>query len=219
MRVFLYLFFCLSLISKSQSSKPNIIYILVDDVGWADFNYNVNGNTSIPTPNIDRLAAQGIKLKSHYVQPTCTPSRASLLTGRYATNTGLNFAMFPGSVVGLPDDMVTMPQLLRKAGYNAQMVGKWHLGESQWKQTPVGKGFESHFGSLLWDVDSFEKTLWKSPTQYLGIDQIRAFENGSYEHQVSRKHMTHILTEEAINVMENHSKVGSILYDLQFFMN
>ena len=207
MRVFLYLFFCLSLISKSQSSKPNIIYILVDDVGWADFNYNVNGNTSIPTPNIDRLAAQGIKLKSHYVQPTCTPSRASLLTGRYATNTGLNFAMFPGSVVGLPDDMATMPQLLRKAGYNAHMVGKWHVGNGQWKQTPVGKGFESHVGSLLWDLDSYDKSIWRTPTQIIGLDWIEAYENGTYKHEINNKHATHIITEESIKRMEEHDKV------------
>ena len=83
-----------------SKKQPNIIFILVDDVGWADFSYNVNGNTSISTPNIDRIAKKGIKLKRHYAQPTCTPSRASLLTGRYAANTGLNFAMFPGSPVG-----------------------------------------------------------------------------------------------------------------------
>ena len=69
---------------KDSTGGPNIIYILVDDVGWADFSYNVEGviNSTIPTPNIDRLAKEGIRLKRHYVQPTCTPSRASLLTGR-----------------------------------------------------------------------------------------------------------------------------------------
>ena len=106
------------------STGPNIVFILIDDVGWADFNYNIDGKSAIPTPNIDRLAGEGLKLKSHYVQPTCTPSRAALMTGRYAVNTGLPFAIFPGSVAGLPEDMPTMPQLLRQAGYAAHMVGK-----------------------------------------------------------------------------------------------
>ena len=115
------------------TSAPNIIFILFDDVGWADFNYNVE-SSSIPTPNLDSLANGGLKLKNHYVHSSCTPSRAALLTGRYASNTGLPCAMFPGSVAGLPDSMPTMPQLLRKSGYHAHMVGKWHIGHSQWKQ-------------------------------------------------------------------------------------
>ena len=60
-------------ISCAELAKPNLIFILIDDVGWADFNYNVGGNSAIPTPNIDRLAGDGLKFKSHYVHPTCTP--------------------------------------------------------------------------------------------------------------------------------------------------
>ena len=91
-----------------ESKGPNIVFILVDDVGWADFNYNVVGHSTIPTPNIDRLAESGLKIKNHYVQASCTPSRAALMTGRYASNTGLAFAMFPGSVAGLPDESSAM---------------------------------------------------------------------------------------------------------------
>merc|ERR1712215_603714 len=154
-------------VMSSDFSKPNIIYILVDDVGWADFNYNIDGQSPIPTPNIDKLAGEGLKLKSHYVHSTCTPSRAALMTGRYASNTGLPFAMFPGSVAGLPDDMATMPQLLRHAGYSAHMVGKWHIGHAQWKQTPVGRGFESHTGSFMWDLESYSKLMWRNPIDIL----------------------------------------------------
>ncbi|XP_066925705.1 arylsulfatase I-like [Clytia hemisphaerica] len=185
---------------------PNIVYILLDDVGWADFGYNVNGNTSIPTPNIDRIAGEGIKLKSHYVQPTCTPSRASLLTGRYARNTGLTFAMFPGSVAGIPDEMPTMPQLLRKVGYSAHMVGKWHLGHAQWKQTPVGKGFETHTGSFLWDLDSYDKSMWQDHLNFYGLDWIEAHENGTYKHQLNTTHATKMITDTAIERMHQHKQ-------------
>ena len=198
------LFFILHLLSGSQASGPNIVFILVDDVGWADFSYNVDGNATIPTPNIDQIAGEGIKLKSHYVQPTCTPSRASLLTGRYARNTGLTFAMFPGSLVGLPEDMPTMPQLLRKAGYSAHMIGKWHLGHAQWKQTPVGRGFETHTGSFLWDLDSYDKSMWQDVFKFYGLDWIEAHENGTYRHKLNKKHATKLITEEAIKKMEEH---------------
>ena len=152
----------LALLISTTHASPNIIFVLVDDVGWADFGYNTNkpSATAIPTPNLDRLAGQGVKLKSHYVHSSCTPSRASLMTGRYASNVGLPYALVPGSVGGIPDSMATIPQLIRKAGYSAHMVGKWHIGDAQWKQSPVGKGFESHVGSLLWGLDSYSKQIW-----------------------------------------------------------
>ena len=65
--------------------------------------------------------------------------------------------MFPGSVAGLPAEVATMPELLRQAGYSAHMVGKWHLGYSQWSQTPVGRGFQSHVGGFMWDLESYTK--------------------------------------------------------------
>ena len=176
----------------------------MDDVGWADFNYNVEGSSSIPTPNLDRLAGEGLKLKSHYVHPTCTPSRAALLTGRYAANTGLPFATFPGSVAGLPDNMATMPRLLRQSGYSAHMVGKWHLGHAQWKQGPVGRGFESHTGSFMWDLESYTKLMWRTPFTIMGADWGKSYENGSYAHMAEPRHATIAITDEAITRMEEH---------------
>uniref|UniRef100_A0A7M5WS83 Sulfatase N-terminal domain-containing protein n=2 Tax=Clytia hemisphaerica TaxID=252671 RepID=A0A7M5WS83_9CNID len=189
-----------------MAKGPNIVYILLDDVGWADFGYNVNGNTSIPTPYIDRIAGEGIKLKSHYVQPTCTPSRASLLTGRYARNTGLTFAMFPDSISGLPDEMPTMPQLLRKVGYSAHMVGKWHLGHAQWKQLPVRKGFESFTGSFMGDLDSYDKSVWLGYRKFQSLDWIEAHENGTYKHQLNMTHATKMITDTAIERMHQHKQ-------------
>ena len=145
------------LVWQVSCQSPNLVFVLVDDVGWSDLNYTSGGVSSIPTPHLDQLAAGGVRLSSHYVQPTCTPSRAALMTGRYAHNTGLPFAMFPGSVAGLPAEIPTMPELLREAGYSAHMVGKWHLGFSQWSQTPVGRGFQSHVGGFMWDLESYTK--------------------------------------------------------------
>jgi len=184
-------------------NPPNLVFVLVDDVGWADFSYNVEKG-AIPTPGLDKLAARGIQLKSHYVQPTCTPSRAALMTGRYAANTGLPFAMFPGSVAGLPQEMPTMPQLLRKAGYSAHMVGKWHLGHSKHSQGPVGRGFESHTGSFMWDLESYTKLMWRNPLQTIGADWVVEHENGTWVHKAEPRHATEAITEEAIVRMTEH---------------
>ena len=193
-----------SVLVCASVDQPNIVMVVLDDVGWADLSYNVGGEATIPTPNIDALAGAGVRLRSHYVHPTCTPSRAALMTGRYAHNTGLSFAMFPGSVAGLPPDMATLPQLLREAGYAAHMVGKWHLGHAQWAQTPVGRGFQSHVGSLMWDLESYTKQVWRGPLQSLGRDWGRYHENRSYEHFLEPRHATLALTDEAATRMTRH---------------
>lgn len=110
-------------VDTENNDPPNIVVVVVDDVGWADLSYTGQGN--IPTPNIDRLAESGTKLTNHFVHATCTPTRASLLTGLYSYKTGLSFAIVPGSPAGLDEDMVTMPRVFRDAGYRAQASGKW----------------------------------------------------------------------------------------------
>mgnify|MGYP001281310240 CR=1 FL=1 len=97
----------------------------------------------------------------YIVQSTCTPSRAALMTGRYSANTGLIFAMLPGSLAGLRMDQPTMPEVLGKQGYHAHMVGKWHLGHAQWQQTPVGRGFRSHVGSYMWSMEVWPCGGWQ----------------------------------------------------------
>lgn len=104
-------------------------------------------NPVIPTPNIDALAQKGVQLKQLYTHSLCTPSRAALLTGRYHINTGLTYVLTPGTPAGLPDNIATLPTVLKDVGnYSTSMVGKWHLGHCQRKQTPTGKGFESFTG-------------------------------------------------------------------------
>ena len=128
------------------------------------------------------------------------------MTGRYASNVGLPYALVPGSVGGIPDSLATIPQLIRRAGYSAHMVGKWHIGDAQWKQSPVGKGFESHVGSLLWGLDSYSKQIWFDPFNSMGIDWGKYYENGTYFHYSEPRHATIALTDEALAVMKNQDK-------------
>ena len=111
----------------TTTAKPSVILTLADDVGWADVSFTASLSAAgrVPaftTPALDALAARGVILSDHHAHSTCTPSRAALMTGRYASNTGLTFAMLPGSIAGLPRGMATLPRLLRQAGYRAHQV-------------------------------------------------------------------------------------------------
>jgi arylsulfatase len=124
--------------------RPNIVIIYADDLGYGDL--GCYGHPTIRTPNLDRMAAEGMKFTSWYsAAPVCTPSRAALLTGRYPVRSGLTQVLFPYSQGGIPDSEVTIPQLLKGSGYRTAMVGKWHLGHHP-QYLPTQHGFDSYFG-------------------------------------------------------------------------
>ena len=118
--------------------------VYADDLGYGDL--GCYGHPSIRTPNLDRLAAEGIRFTQFYsASPFCTPSRSALMTGRLPIRTGLNVVLFPDSTGGLQDGETTMAEMLRGRGYATACVGKWHLGH-QPKYLPPNHGFDSYFG-------------------------------------------------------------------------
>ena len=121
--------------------------ILFDDVGWGDFGcYGGGVAVGAPTPVIDALARRGLRLTSCYSEPSCSPSRGTLLTGRLPRRHGLQRPPMYGEPGGLQGE-VTLPQLLAEAGYATQAVGKWHLGENVESQ-PQNVGFDDFYGFL-----------------------------------------------------------------------
>jgi arylsulfatase A-like enzyme len=145
---------------RSRTGRaPNLLIVLMDDVGWGDFGcYGGGIMTGAPTPNIDRLAREGLLLTSCYSEPSCTPSRASLMTGRLPMRHGLLVPPMYGAPGGLQGE-VTMPELLSEAGYVTQAVGKWHMGENVESQ-PQNVGFDDFYGFLS---VSDMYTEWRDP--------------------------------------------------------
>jgi arylsulfatase len=124
--------------------SPNVIIVLTDDQGYADV--GVFGAQGFTTPNLDRLAAEGVRLTSFYVgAPTCSPSRAALLTGSYPVRVGMTDVLRPNSTFGLNPGEVTIADLLKSVGYATAAVGKWHLGDRP-IFLPTRQGFDEYFG-------------------------------------------------------------------------
>ncbi len=121
--------------------RPNILLLLADDLGVNDVGYN--GNPEARTPNIDELAASGMRFTRHYADTTCSPSRVSILTGRYAQRSGFRH---DGSKI--PDEYLTLAEYLKQQGYHTELTGKWHAGERFRSGWPLQKGFDHWFGFL-----------------------------------------------------------------------
>ncbi|MGH7178680.1 MAG: arylsulfatase B, partial [Tepidisphaeraceae bacterium] len=139
--------------AQQPGGKPNIVYIVADDMGWKDVGFH---GSDIKTPNIDRLAATGARLEQFYAQPMCTPSRACLMTGRYPFRYGLQTAVIlSGHTYGLPTDEWLLPQALKDAGYSTAIIGKWHLGHGDRKYWPRQRGFDYQYGPLIGEIDYF----------------------------------------------------------------
>src|SRR5688500_16589547 len=162
--------------ASAQPQKPNILFILADNVGYGDIGAYGGGELrGAPTPRIDQLATESLRLTQFLVEPSCTPSRAALMTGRYYIRYGLSRVADEGTDISLPAREVTMAEMLRDAGYSTAIFGKWHLGAQPYSQ-PQNKGFDEFYGippGDTWDVfgiirqgrqtKSLDLTLEKGP--------------------------------------------------------
>lgn len=184
----------------SAEEKPNIIVIIVDDMGYADVGFN--GCQDIPTPNIDSIAQNGVRFTNAYVShPFCAPTRAGILTGRYQQRFGFEYNPrfdFKDEISGLPEGEITLAQILRGAGYYCGLIGKWHLGAHE-KFHPLKKGFDEFFGFRGGGHDYFKShEKLDAPMYQLPL------EDGYGKWLPLKGYLTFLLAEEAVQFIKRN---------------
>jgi arylsulfatase A len=185
-----------SLTAQAQNHrKPNIVVILADDLGYGDI--GTFGATDIRTPNIDGLAANGIKLTSFYsTSPVCSPTRAALITGRYPRRLGIDHVFFPESFTGIPPEEVTIAEALKGNGYRTAIFGKWHLGHHR-QFLPLQNGFDEYYG-IPYSNDM------------MGVVYLRGNDVDSIK--VNQKYITQTYTKEAVRFIDQNKDKPFFLY-------
>jgi arylsulfatase A-like enzyme len=195
--------------------KPNIIVILADDLGYADVGFN--GCKDIPTPNIDRIAANGVKFTNGYVTySVCGPSRAGLLTGRYEQRFGYerNPQYRPHDPnMGLPKEENTLAESLKQVGYTSGIIGKWHQG-ADISNHPLNRGFDEFFGHLGGGHQYFPENLTIKDSYSVDDESssYRTWIMKNHEPVQTKKYLTDEFSEEAVRFVERHQKEHFFLY-------
>jgi len=201
---FLMLAVTITFTTTYAAERPHIIHIVADDLGWKDVGFN--GCTDIKTPNLDKLAAEGAKLMQFYVQPMCTPTRATLMTGRYPYRYGLQTAVIPSvSSYGLDTTEWLMPQCLKEVGYLTAIIGKWHLGHADKKYWPRQRGFDYQYGAMIGELDYFTHEEHGVLDWYRDNKPLR--EEG---------YTTELLGNDAVRLIESHDLATPLYLYLAF---
>jgi arylsulfatase len=206
MRLLLAFVFISLVVSAAETRPPNVVIILADDLGYADL--GCFGNTRIKTPNIDRMAAEGMKLTSFYVsQAVCSASRASLMTGCYANRVGMQGALNHTSKEGINPDELLMPEMCRAAGYATGAFGKWHLGTYP-MFNPLQNGFDEFLGiPYSNDNSKYHPSLAKEMPPLPFYDGLKIIETDPDQSQFTRR-----FTERAASFIERNKSRPFFLY-------
>lgn len=171
-------------VTEVPTKDINVLVIIADDAGWNDVSYN---GSEINTPNIDFLAKHGVQLQRFYANPTCSPSRVSLLTGMPSSRIGIVAPISERSKKTLPDSIVTLPQALKKQNYQTALFGKWHLGLDL-SNGPHAFGFDFSYGFLHGQIDQYTHKYKNGDASWYRNDKMIEEEG----------HTTDLVTKEAI---------------------
>jgi arylsulfatase A-like enzyme len=185
--------------APGSPDKPNIVIIIADDLGWNDVGYH---GSFIKTPNIDKLAQTGIRLYQHYAMATCTPTRVSLMTGRYPSRYGVTAPDY-GEVIDLGDP--TLASILSENGYFTAITGKWHMGSPPY--TPLKYGFRSSYGYFAGQIDPYTHE-YKTENE----EARRSSWHRNDEYLREEGHATDLITNEAVRVINGKHGQPFFLY-------
>jgi len=189
---------------KGLTGTPNIVVLFADDLGYGDL--GSFGHPTIRTTNLDKMAGEGIRLTSFYAAaPSCTPSRAALLTGRYPLRSGLPHVLMPESENGILESEITIAEALKEHGYRTKAIGKWHLGHAKEEFLPTSNGFDSYYG-LLYSNDMIKP--WVQTDKPLQLYR----DTEPIEHPVDQTTLTVRYTDEAVNFINTAKNEPFFLY-------
>lgn len=203
----------------AKAESPNIVVIFCDDLGYGDL--SCFGHPTIKTPNLDRMAAEGVRLTQFYsASPVCTPSRAALMTGRLPIRSGMcsdkRRVLFPNSGGGIPASEVTLAEGLKKQGYATACVGKWHLGHLP-QFLPTSNGFDSYFGipysndmDRVNDAPRGREPFWDPKVEYWNVPLMRDLE--IVERPADQTTITRRYAEEAAAFIKKNRGEKFFLY-------
>jgi len=182
-----------SMADDRPTTKPNIVYIMADDLGWMDVGYH---GSEIATPNIDKLAAQGTQLNAFYTHPICTPTRTSFLTGRYPIRYGMQVGLVrPWGKYALPAEERTIAEALKDAGYFTAICGKWHVGHQSKDVIPTSQGFDHQYGFLHGAVDYYKHLVRGNAGRDWSRNGKPIYEEG---------YATDLIAKEAVGLISKH---------------
>ncbi|XP_070553418.1 arylsulfatase B-like [Ptychodera flava] len=197
--------------SSEKKKQPHIVFLLSDNSGWADVEWNDPVGV-MKTPNMNDLARNGVILNQTYVQPVCTPTRAAFMTGYYPFRYGLGHAMImPAQPMYLSKEYKLLPEYLKELGYTNHIVGKWHLGFCRWDVTPLERGFDSHFGIYNGLIDYYTQSvsIFDPVKQLFGQDPGETgldFQDNTgsmFHHQGT--HASEHIGKRAVDLIERHN--------------
>ncbi len=193
--------------------KPNIIFILADDMGYSDMSWQ---GSSIQTPNLDKLAERGMFLERNYVQPQCSPSRVALLTGNYPYRYGLHeHVVLSQSYTGIPGEAKTIAEKMKEGGYKTSIIGKWHVGGSKQSQLPHNQGFDHSFVCLNGAISYWNYTFAGASDLIRNGEKVYAPSNLDSE-ESGNTYSTYMWANEAVEVIKGHDKSQSLFMYLAF---
>ncbi|XP_059046071.1 arylsulfatase B-like [Achroia grisella] len=185
------------------SSSSNVVFIMVDDMGWNDVSFH--GSDQILTPNIDTLAYHGVILQQYYSEAICTPARTALLTGKYPMRLGMHGTpLFNSEDRGIPLTERLLPSYLKELGYSTHLVGKWHVGMSRKEYYPTSRGYDSHYGMRGGFIDYYtynKVEMWPDGRTLFGLD---LYDNDIPQDEEDR-YIVDALTDRAVKIIKGHN--------------
>ena len=200
----------LLVVSSAGKSNPNVLFILIDDLGWANIGYHSPNNSEVNTPNIDELHANGLELFRHYTHYTCCPTRTSFQSGRLPVHVNIdNCKSVTDPQCGIPQNMTGIGTKMQQAGFTTYMIGKWDAGMATYTHTPKGRGYNTSFVYLEAAIDYFYHTgtacynynnaLYKDIWQNNGI-----YEGPAYQYNNTVKYIEYIFSNRIMSILDDH---------------